>query len=545
MAPKRSSVGNKTPLHHPGRHFRLVTLATGTSRIAGYLRDTLNAKLFGAGLVSDSYFMAVRIPSLLRDLFAEGALSNAFVPSLSARLEKGREKEAWALMSQVFTLLCLITGALTALGIFFAPQVVWVIAQGFVGDVDKFQLTISLTRILFPVLTCVSLAALWMGALNSLHRFTAPAFAPVYMNLTQIVMGVALLKIWPASTPEEEIRNVHLWAISMTLGMLLQWLSQVPEGLKAGIHLKWSWVLDHPGLKEMWKLLAPAIVSQSVLQVNLLVNQFFASFLTTGYVTYLYYGNRLFQLPYGVLGISISTITFPLLARQSSGGKLKEFSQTLDKALAASLFMMVPCTVGIWIVAEPACRLAFEYGKFTSEATHLSAEATALYALGLVGYTGAKILQPAFYARREARFPLMASLVAMSVNLGLNWAAFLFVQDTHWRFWGLALASVLGAFVNFGILLLGISKLSIRLDSGYQLVEGSKVVVATLVMGTASWATLHFVQTSDLPWHRLLDFLLPVIVGGAVYFILAKLIRIEGLTWIMGHRKKEDPNAKA
>jgi putative peptidoglycan lipid II flippase len=384
-----------------------------------------------------------------------------------------------------------------------------------------------------------------MGALNSLHRFTAPAFAPVYMNLTQIVMGVALLKIWPASTPEEEIRNVHLWAISMTLGMLLQWLSQVPEGLKAGIHLKWSWVLDHPGLKEMWKLLAPAIVSQSVLQVNLLVNQFFASFLTTGYVTYLYYGNRLFQLPYGVLGISISTITFPLLARQSSGGKLKEFSQTLDKALAASLFMMVPCTVGIWIVAEPACRLAFEYGKFTSEATHLSAEATALYALGLVGYTGAKILQPAFYARREARFPLMASLVAMSVNLGLNWAAFLFVQDTHWRFWGLALASVLGAFVNFGILLLGISKLSIRLDSGYQLVEGSKVVVATLVMGTASWATLHFVQTSDLPWHRLLDFLLPVIVGGAVYFILAKLIRIEGLTWIMGHRKKEDPNAKA
>src|SRR5579871_3795269 len=366
--------------HSLGRHFRLVTLATGTSRIAGYLRDTLNAKLFGAGLVSDSYFMAVRIPSLLRDLFAEGALSNAFVPALSARLEKGQEMEAWELMSQVFTLLCLVTGGLTLLGILFAPQVVWVIAQGFVGHPDKFQLTVSLTRILFPVLSCVSLAALWMGALNSLHRFTAPAFAPVFMNLAQIVMGILLVKVWPSTTPEEEIRNVHLWAVSMTLGMLLQWLSQVPDGLKAGIRLRWSWPPNHPGLGEMWKLLAPAIVSQSVLQVNLLVNQFFASFLATGYVTYLYYGNRLFQLPYGVLGISIATITFPLLARQSSGGQMSEFSKTLDKALATSFFLMAPCTVGIWIVAQPACRLAFQYGKFSPEATSLSAEATALYA---------------------------------------------------------------------------------------------------------------------------------------------------------------------
>jgi len=527
--------------HHLGRHFRLVTLATGTSRIAGYLRDTLNAKLFGAGLVSDSYFMAVRIPSLLRDLFAEGALSNAFVPALSARLEKGREAEAWELMSQVFTLLCLVTGALTALGIFFAPQVVWVIAQGFVGNQDKFQLTVSLTRILFPVLSCVSLAALWMGALNSLHRFTAPAFAPVFMNLAQIVMGVLLIKVWPAATPAEEIRNVHLWAISMTLGMLLQWLSQVPDGLKAGIHLRWSWPPNHPGLQEMWKLLAPAVVSQSVLQVNLLVNQFFASFLATGYVTYLYYGNRLFQLPYGVLGISIATITFPLLARQSSGGQMVEFSKTLNKALATSFFLMVPCTVGIWIVAQPACRLAFEYGKFSPEATTLSAEATALYALGLVGYTGAKILQPAYYACRDARFPLRASLAAMAANAGLNLSAFLFIQDTHWRFWGLALASVLGACVNFGLLLWGIPRLKVRLDTGFQTSEGTKVLLATFFMGTAAWGTLHWIQDLPVPGHRFLDFLLPVSVGGIVYFALAKALRLTGLNWVLGRREERKP----
>ncbi|HVZ80877.1 MAG TPA: murein biosynthesis integral membrane protein MurJ [bacterium] len=537
--------GPRRPVHHPGRHFRLVTLATGTSRIAGYLRDTLNAKLFGAGMVSDSYFMAVRIPSLLRDLFAEGALSNAFVPSLSARLEKGRERDAWELMSQVFTLLCLITGAITALGILFAPQVVWVIAHGFLGDLDKYELTIRLTRILFPVLTFVSLAALWMGALNSMHRFTAAAFAPVFMNLTQIAMGLALLKFWPASTPQEEVRNVQLWAVSMTLGMLLQWLSQVPDGLKSGIRLRWAWPPRHPGLREMWKLLAPAIVSQSVLQVNLLVNQFFASFLATGYVTYLYYGNRLFQLPYGVLGISIATITFPMLARQSSGGRMGEFSRTLDRALSTSFFLMVPCTIGIWIVAEPACRLAFEYGKFTHEATQLSAEATVLYALGLVGYTGAKILQPAFYARRDAQYPLKASLAAMGSNFVLNAAAFFFVQDNHWRFWGLALASVLGAFVNFGLLLLGTAKRSIRLDGEYQLREGAKVLVATLVMGTAAWAALRAVVSIDLPSHRLFDFLVPVLAGGIVYLTLAKLLRMDGLAWIRGNRNGSDRGAKA
>lgn len=534
-------MANKDRGHHLGRHFRLVTVATGTSRIAGYLRDTLNAKLFGAGLVSDSYFMAVRIPSLLRDLFAEGALSNAFVPSLSARLEKGEEKEAWELMSQVFTLLCLVTGALTALGILFAPQVVWVIARGFAGDPDKFQLTVSLTRILFPVLSCVSLAALWMGALNSLHRFTAPAFAPVFMNLAQIVMGILLIKVWPAATPAEEIQNVHLWAISMTLGMLFQWLSQVPDGLKAGIQLRWSWPPNHPGLKEMWKLLAPAVVSQSVLQVNLLVNQFFASFLATGYVTYLYYGNRLFQLPYGVLGISIATITFPLLARQSSGGQMGEFSKTLDKALAASFFLMAPCTVGIWIVARPACRLAFEYGRFSSEATTLSAEATALYALGLVGYTGAKILQPAYYACRNAQFPLKASLAAMAANAGLNLSAFLFIHETHWRFWGLALASVLGACVNFGLLLWGVSRLEVRLDTGYQVRESLKVLLATLLMGATAWGTLHLTQTLPVPGHRLLDFLLPVTAGGVVYFALAKFFRLTGLSWILGRRGESKP----
>ncbi|HEY5039130.1 MAG TPA: lipid II flippase MurJ, partial [bacterium] len=218
-----------------GGHFRLVTTATSISRITGYVRDTLNATLFGAGLISDAYFMAIRIPTLLRDLFAEGALSNAFVPALTARLGKKNRGDAWDLMSQVFSLLCLVTGGLTVLGIFFAPQLVSLVAYGFTNDAEKMKLTIELTRILFPVLLFVSLAALWMGTLNSLHRFTAAAFAPVFMNLTQIAVGVFLIKFWKSTNPVEEMRNVRLWALSMTLGMLLQWLVQVPAAFKAGV----------------------------------------------------------------------------------------------------------------------------------------------------------------------------------------------------------------------------------------------------------------------------------------------------------------------
>ena len=535
---KRPSGRQKIGGDHLGGHFRLVTFATSVSRVTGYARDTLNAALFGAGWVSDAYFMAIRIPSLLRDLFAEGALSNAFVPALTARLGKKDRRGAWEMTSQVFTLLLLVTGGLSALGMLFAPQVVYVIAHGFASDAEKFRLTIELTRILFPVLMFVSLAALWMGTLNSLHRFTAPAFAPVFMNLTQIAAGTALLFFWRSSNPQEEIRNVRLWALSMTLGMLLQWLTQVPAAKKEGAKIRWSWPPSHPGVQEVLRLMGPSVVSQSVLQVNLLVNQFFASFLATGYVTYLYYGNRLMQLPFGILGVSIATVTFPLLSRQAHSGKTAHFSETLSRALAAGLFLMVPCTVGIWIVAKPACRLAFEYGRFSPEATQAAAEATALYALGLVAYTGVKILLPAYYARKNVRRPLVASLAAMGANAGLNLAAFLFVTDSHARFWGLALASGLGALVNLCWLMTGLSGIGVGLRWGFLSRETGKTLLATLAMGAAAWGTLWGVQTLQLPGARLFDLVLPVVVGGGVYFYLSKALGLAGLDWILSGRKE-------
>ena len=484
--------------------------------------------------MSDAYFMAIRIPSLMRDLFAEGALSNAFIPSLTSPL--GNREDAWKLASQVFTLLLIVTGGLTALGILFAPQLVWVIANGFTQVTDKFALTVQLTRFLFPVLTFVSLAALWMGTLNSLHKFTWPAFAPVFMNLTQIGVGFLLLKVWKDETPAGELRNIQLWTLSMTLGMLLQWLVQLPAARKEGAAFRLAWPPNHPGVKEMLRLMGPAVVSSSVLQVNILVNQFFASFLTTGYVTYLYYGQRLFQLPYGIFGVSIATVVFPLLSRQVGLGRDGEFAGTLSRALSAGLFMMVPCTVGIWITAQAACLLAFQHGKFTLEASQAAGEATALYALGLVGSSGVKILLPAFYARGNSKIPLVSSLYAMGTNAGLNLAGFLFLEDSHLRFWGLALASAVGSLVNLAWLLTHLKKVQVSLEWGFLGSEGLKIILASAFMGLSAWGIREWLALNPMIWPRLTNFLCPVLAGGLVYYLLARWMKMNGLIWVLGEK---------
>lgn len=287
----------------------------------------------------------------------------------------------------------------------------------------------------------------------------------------------------------------------------------------------------------MLKLMAPTVISQSVMQINLLVNQFFASFLAAGYVSYLYYGNRLYQFPYGILGVSIATVTFPLLARQFNSGRMEDFSETLSRSLAASLFFMLPCMIGIWVVAQPACQLAFQYGHFTPDAIKPTAEATALYAVGLLGAAGVKIILPAYFATRNARWTLMTSIVSILVNLGLNGAAFHFVADSHVRFWGLALAPGIAALINLILLLLGLGKIRVRLLWGLLAKETGKITFASLVMGLSSWAALQGVESLQLPLARLFNFLIPVSVGALIYFGLAKALRMTGLNWVLGRGK--------
>ena len=325
----------------------------------------------------------------------------------------------------------------------------------------------------------------------------------------------------------------------MTLGMLFQWLVQLPAARKEGAKFRLAWPPNHPGVAEMLRLMGPAVVSSSVLQVNILVNQFFASFLATGFVTYLYYGQRLFQLPYGIFGVSIATVVFPLLSRQSKSRKGKEFADTLSRALSAGLFMMVPCTVGIWVTAQAACLLAFQHGRFTLEASQAAAEATAIYSLGLVGSTGVKILLPAFYARGNSKIPLVSSLWAMGANAGLNLAGFLWLADSHLRFWGLALASGVGSLVNLIWLLVHLHKVKVTLHWGFLAKEGLRIIFATFIMADVAIGISDLLKSYPIFLPRLTNFLCPVLGGGFVYYGMSRLLKLNGLEWIMGRRRRE------
>ena len=440
-------------------HFRVVSLATSISRVTGFFRDLLNSWIFGAGLVSDSYFAALRIPNLLRDLFAEGAFSPAFVPVLSKSLKKEKMEKTWELISQVYTSLLLATGIVVALGILAAPLLVRLVAPGFAGDPVKSELTITLTRILFPVLLFVSMAALWMGTLNSYNRFAVPAFAPVAMNLTLIAAGLYLYFFQDPGAPRNDLSKIYIWTGATTLGFALQWLVQVPEAKSLGGKLRLLWPPSHPGIKEILFLLAPAVISLSVTQVDFLLNQIFASFLKNGSITCLNYGNRLMQLPYGVFGVSIATVVLPLMSRQMAGGDQKGFNKTLSQSLEAAAFIMVPSTVGLWIVSGPICRLAFQHGNFDEASTRLVSQATCFYVLGLFAHAGIKITAQAFYPLKKPKWPFWAAVVNMISTALLNLSAPSFSHGSSSKIPSPPLGHDGGSFSHFSFSLLWIGPL--------------------------------------------------------------------------------------
>jgi len=518
-------------------HFRLVSVATAISRVTGFFRDQLNSWIFGAGLVSDSYFAALRIPNLLRDLFAEGALSSAFIPTLSKSLEKEKVEETWKLISQVFTLLLVIVGLLVAAGILAAPYIVRVVAPGFLGDPDKFALTVKLTRILFPVLLFVSMAALWMGTLNAHDRFLAPAFAPVAMNITLILAGLYLFYS-PSMQTADEIHKIHIWTFATTLGFLFQWLVQVPATNGLGGRFKLLWPPDHPGIAEMLFLLAPAVVSLSVTQVDFLLNQIFASFLKTGSITCLNYGNRLMQLPYGVFGVSIATVVLPLMSRQMADGDEKGFGNTLTHAIGAAAFIMIPSTVGLCIVSLPICRLAFEHGHFTEASTLMVADATCFYVAGLFAHAGIKITAQAYYPLRKPKWPFWAAVINMSSTALLNLSALLFLTDPYQKFLALPLATTVGVFFTFFFLWWGLDLHGVKFEYGFVLKELVKILLASGLMGLSAWGTLHFLIQSQIPFEKALQVFGPIVVGALVYFLSAKILQCESFDWMISRRKK-------
>ena len=387
----------------------VVGFFTLLSRITGLLRDVVIGFLFGAQGAADAYFVAFRIPNLLRRLTAEGALTVAFVPVFTNYMAKEGKAEAVKVTQIVFSFMAIFLGLITFLGIVFARPLTQFFAPGFLQDPEKFQMAVSLTRWMFPYIFFVSLVALAMGILNALRHFMAPAMSPVLFNLCNIACAIIFYPLLP-----EPILGL---AFGVLIGGAAQLLFQVPYLLKYGIHLRFNFNFRHPGLGRLLYLMGPAAFGAAVYQINVLVSTVLASFLPSGSVSYLYYADRFLEFPVGIFAIALGTAALPSFSRLVVTGNVAELRATLAYALRMVNFICLPATAGLAVLAVPLFAIFFQRGAFDANATVNSAQALIFFSFGLWSISGTKLVAPVFYAMEDTKTPVFVGFVAFVINL--------------------------------------------------------------------------------------------------------------------------------
>ena len=464
-----------------GRDAGGVSLAVLVSRVLGLVREVVFTTLFGASRELDAFIAAFRIPNLLRDLFAEGALSAAFVSTFAQKLEREGEKPAWELANRVLNDLVLVVGAIVVAGIVAAPWIVDWIAPGFRSEPGKIELTITLTRILFPFLLLVAAAAVAMGVLNARAVFLVPASASSFFNVGSIVGGlffVALLapgyfpwKVWdrgavaPHHAPHEVVSALVGMAIGTLIGGALQFLVQLPALRRVGFRYRAIAGFGDPGVTQVMRLMAPATLGIAAVQINVVVNTYFASELGDGPVSWLSVAFRLMYLPIGMFGVALGTVALPSLARSAARGDLVAFRASLGEGLRLLCVLCLPAAAGLAICSEPIIAVIYQHGRFGPDDTQAAATALGAYAVGLTGYAAIKILGPAFYALNDAQTPMKVSAISVVVNLASNW---LVIRVLHLGHGGLALSTSVVALCNSALLLVllrrrtGVDSLGLR-----------------------------------------------------------------------------------
>jgi len=490
------------------RRVGVVSAAVFASRVLGLVREQTFAVLFGAGRELDAFVTAFRIPNLLRDLLAEGALSAAFITTFTQRFEREGDRSAWRLANLVVTALILFVTPLCLLGIWFAPAITTAIAPGFNEIAGKHELTVWLARVMTPFLLLVTLAALAMGILNSRHYFGVPAMASAFFNVGSIVGGVAcawlmapdyvgpmtraVLSGTPPPPPAGAARAMTGMAIGTLLGGVMQLAIQLPALHRVGF--RWRPVLAprDPGLRQILRLMMPATIGAAAVQVNVFVNSNFASYLGDGPVSWLNVAFRFMQLPIGLFGVAIGIVALPTLSRQVARKDQAALVRTLGDALSLLVILTVPAAAGLALFGEPIIGLIYEHGRFTTVDTVAAGHALAGYSLGLVGYAAIKVITPAFYALDDVRTPARISLLSIAVNLGLNW---LFVRRLGFGHVGLALATSGVALANCAILALVLYR---RVGPYAAGLGGTtlRVGVATALMGGVACATDAAIRAS-------------------------------------------------
>jgi putative peptidoglycan lipid II flippase len=456
----------------------IVGTATLASRIMGYIRDMVMSWAFGTGLAADAFYVAYRIPNLLRELLAEGSMSAAFIPVFTETLTKESRGSAHHLANVVFARLLVILVVLSGLGIIFAPYVVNVVAWGWAykAEHDKYILGVLLTRTMFPYLLFIGLAALAMGMLNSLRQFLTPALSPVMLNI--MVISAVLISTHFMSEP---ILGV---AVGVVLGGICQFLIQVPALQRQGMMIRPQFKPTHPGVRKIGMLAVPVFVSSSVSQINNFIGTIFASFLATGSITYLFYGMRFIHFPLGIFGVAIATAVLPTMSEQAARRETMEFRETLSLGLRLVFFIMFPAMAGLIMLRVPIVRLLLEHGRFDRLSTQGVAEAMLFYAMGLWAFAGVRLVSQAFYALQDTKTPVKIAVIALLTNILLS---AIFITWTKLEHGGLALANSLAAALNIGLLTVQLRKKIGRMDGQRILRSLLKIIPASVAMGVIGW----------------------------------------------------------
>ncbi|WP_097462280.1 murein biosynthesis integral membrane protein MurJ [Mangrovitalea sediminis] len=485
-----------------------VGLMTMLSRVLGLVRDMVIARYFGATSGADAFFVAFRIPNFMRRLFAEGAFSQAFVPVLSEYRQQKTHDEVKRLVDAVAGTLGFILLVITLLAMLGSPVLTTIFAPGFLHNPVKFGLASEMLRITFPYLLLISLTAFAGGILNSYDRFAVPAFTPVLLNLCLISAAVFL-------APHISQPVVAL-AWGVLIAGMLQLFFQIPFLMRLGLLPRPRLDYFDPGVRQVLKLMTPALFGVSVSQINLLLDTVLASFLQTGSVSWLYYSDRLAELPLGVFGIAIATVILPNLSRKHAAKSQAEFAATLDWGMRSVLVIGVPAALALIVLAVPLLSTLFHYGRVTTHDIEMSARSLRAFAVGLVAFMSIKVLAPGFFARKNTQTPVRIGVIAMAANMAFNLVLVFPLAHA-----GLALATSMSAWLNAGLLLRGLRK-----EKAYAFQPGWGRYGARLLLGNlALVATLLALKGADSRWlgwdalHRGLHLALLVVAGLAVYFL--------------------------
>jgi putative peptidoglycan lipid II flippase len=482
------------------RALATVSGMTLVSRILGLVRDLVIARVFGAGLVTDAFFVAFKLPNFLRRLFAEGAFSQAFVPVLAEYKNRRGENETRLLVDHVAALLAAALFVVTLIGVLAAPLIIYVTAPGFVATPDRFDLTVGLLRVTFPYIFFISLVALAGGILNTYSRFSVPAFTPALLNLSFI--GFAL---WGAPHFDPPVKALA-WAVFA--GGAAQLALQVPFLARIGMLPRFRLDLRDEGVWRILRLMGPAVFGVSIGQVSLVINVIFASFLATGSVSWLYYADRLMEFPTGLLGVALGTILLPSLSRHHAEQSARQYSELLDWGLRLTLLLAVPAAVALALLAVPLIATLFHYGAFGPGDVYATQRAVVAYSVGLVGLILVKVLAPGFYARQDIRTPVRIALVTLAVTQIMN-LAFIW----HLKHAGLALAIGLGACFNAAMLLRGLLRRDI-----YTPQPGWPAFLLRLALAVYAMAVVLWLAAGD----------------GASWLAMNALARAANLAWVVG-----------